>query len=247
MWGLQQCTECHEGREGLASQQGQRRRNRWIRISGGRRIPRSLDGRRGAHDDRRQLETSNAGDFKICRQMFPLSLKGESAVDVESCFRRGRDLSEMTASLQPHPIYAVWPHLWHAPPIFSFFFFPFLAIGVPFMQSYSWKLFCSVCTCVRIPNTPYSLMPSALVLTRCSLFMQQFIQYGARSIGTWSVRTHCIQPITTHTEISKRSDWLMSTDPVPILMAPYCIIDSDGMGAPFWGRSNFDFWQRLSQ
>jgi hypothetical protein len=30
-------------------------------------------------------------------------------------------------------------------------------------------------------------------------------------------------------------------------MAPYCIIDSDGMGAPFWGRSNFDFWQRLSQ
>jgi hypothetical protein len=175
MWGLQQCTECHEGREGLASQQGQRRRNRWIRISGGRRIPRSLDGRRGAHDDRRQLETSNAGDFKICRQMFPLSLKGESAVDVESCFRRGRDLSEMTASLQPHPIYAVWPHLWHAPPIFSFFFFPFLAIGVPFMQSYSWKLFCSVCTCVRIPNTPYSLMPSALVLTRCSLFMQQFI------------------------------------------------------------------------
>jgi hypothetical protein len=49
------------------------------------------------------------------------------------------------------------------------------------------------------------------------------IQYGARSIGTWSVRTHCIQPITTHTEISKRSDWLMSTDPVPILMAPYCM------------------------
>jgi hypothetical protein len=48
------------------------------------------------------------------------------------------------------------------------------------------------------------------------------LQYGARSIGTWSVRTHCIQPITTHTEISKRSDWLMSTDPVPILMAPYC-------------------------
>jgi hypothetical protein len=51
------------------------------------------------------------------------------------------------------------------------------------------------------------------------------IQYGARSIGTWSVRTHCIQPITTHTEISKRSDWLMSTDPVPILMAPYCNLD----------------------
>jgi hypothetical protein len=48
------------------------------------------------------------------------------------------------------------------------------------------------------------------------------LQYGARSIGTWSVRIHCIQPITTHTEISKRSDWLMSTDPVPILMAPYC-------------------------
>jgi len=49
------------------------------------------------------------------------------------------------------------------------------------------------------------------------------VQYGAISIGTWSVRTHCIQPTIIHTEISKRSDWLMSTDPVPILMAPYCI------------------------
>jgi hypothetical protein len=50
------------------------------------------------------------------------------------------------------------------------------------------------------------------------------LQYGAISIGTWSVRTHCIQSTTIHTEISKRSDWLMSTDPVPILMAPYCTL-----------------------
>jgi hypothetical protein len=59
---------------------------------------------------------------------------------------------------------------------------------------------------------------------RCWAIALPQVQYGARSIGTWSVRTHCIQPITTHTEISKRSDWLMSTDPVPILMAPYCIM-----------------------
>ena len=50
------------------------------------------------------------------------------------------------------------------------------------------------------------------------------LQYGAKSIGTWSVRIHCIQPTTIHTEIFKRSDWLMSTDPVPILLAPYCRI-----------------------
>jgi hypothetical protein len=48
------------------------------------------------------------------------------------------------------------------------------------------------------------------------------LQYGVKSIGTWSVRTHCIQPTTIHIEIFKRSDWLMSTGPVPILLAPYC-------------------------
>ena len=55
-----------------------------------------------------------------------------------------------------------------------------------------------------------------------SLFL--ILRYGAKSIRTWSVRTHCIQPTTIHTEIFKRSDWLMSTDPVPILLAPYCRI-----------------------
>ena len=46
--------------------------------------------------------------------------------------------------------------------------------------------------------------------------------HGAKCIGTWSVRTHCIQPTTIHSETFKRSEWLMSTDSVPILLAPYC-------------------------
>jgi hypothetical protein len=58
----------------------------------------------------------------------------------------------------------------------------------------------------------------------------QVLQYGAKSIGTWSVRTHCNQPTTIHTEIFKRSDWLMSTDPVPILLAPYCNADPSSSG-----------------
>jgi len=84
--------------------------------------------------------------------------------------------------------------------LLSFLFPPFLAIGVSFMQSYFWKLFCSVRTCVRIPILLTQLTPSTLVPD--SLF-------------------------TVHATIH--------------------IIDSDGMGAPFCGRSNFDFWRRLSQ
>jgi hypothetical protein len=38
---------------------------------------------------------------------------------------------------------------------------------------------------------------------------------GARSIRTWPVRTHCIQPTTVHTR-------LMSTGPVWILLASHC-------------------------
>jgi hypothetical protein len=53
-----------------------------------------------------------------------------------------------------------------------------------------------------------------------------------RSYPQYSLLTHAFSP---------------SPDSVFTVHATIHIIDSDGMGAPFWGRSNFDFWQRLSQ